>query len=80
LLFVTNFLSIASGITIHCQQGARKVYLATVHPVMIGLLCLLKLYRSGVPVQPSDTQDKGMSAVSVSRTAGCESDKGMTGL
>jgi len=47
---------------------------------MIGLLCLLKLYRSGVPVQPSDTQDKGMSAVSVSRTAGCESDKGMTGL
>lgn len=57
--------TMATAISMLRQQGARKVYLAAVHPVLTGS-AMLKLYRSGVDaVFATDTLDKGVSTVSV---------------
>jgi ribose-phosphate pyrophosphokinase len=57
--------TMATAITLLRQQGARRVYLAAVHPVLTGS-AILKLYRSGVEaVLATDTLDKGVSTVSV---------------
>jgi len=57
--------TMATAITLLRRQGARKVYLAAVHPVLTGS-AVLKLYRSGVEaVLACDTLDKGVSTVSV---------------
>lgn len=57
--------TMATAISLLRQQGARKVYLAAVHPVLTGN-AVLKLYRSGVEtVLATDTLDKGVSTVSV---------------
>ncbi len=57
--------TMATAIMLLRQQGARKVYLAAVHPVLTGS-AVLKLYRSGVEaVLATDTLDKGVSTVSV---------------
>jgi ribose-phosphate pyrophosphokinase len=55
----------ATAIAMLRGLGARKVYLAAVHPVLTGS-ALLKLYRSGVEAMlATDTLDRGISAVSV---------------
>ena len=55
----------ATAITMLRKQGARRVFLAAVHPVLTGS-AILKLYRSGVEaVLATDTLDKGVSTVSV---------------
>ncbi|MGV8175227.1 MAG: ribose-phosphate diphosphokinase [Methanothrix sp.] len=57
--------TMATAITMLREQGARRVYLAAVHPVLTGS-AVLKLYRSGVEaVLATDTLDKGVSTVSV---------------
>ncbi len=57
--------TMATAITMLRQQGARRVFLAAVHPVLTGS-AILKLYRSGVEaVLATDTLDKGVSTVSV---------------
>jgi ribose-phosphate pyrophosphokinase len=57
--------TMATAITLLREQGANRVYLATVHPVLTGS-ALLKLYRSGVEeILATDTLDKGVSTVSV---------------
>jgi len=57
--------TMATAITLLRQQGARRVYLAAVHPVLTGS-AILKLYRSGVEaVLATDTLDKAVSTVSV---------------
>jgi len=57
--------TMATAIAMLRQQGARRVYLAAVHPVLTGS-AVLKLYRSGVEaVLATDTLDKGVSTVSV---------------
>jgi ribose-phosphate pyrophosphokinase len=57
--------TMATAITLLRQQGANRVYLAAVHPVLTGS-AVLKLYRSGVEaVLATDTLDKGVSTVSV---------------
>lgn len=57
--------TMATAITLLRQQGARKVYLAAVHPVLTGN-AVLKLCRSGVEaVLATDTLDKSISTVSV---------------
>jgi ribose-phosphate pyrophosphokinase len=57
--------TMATAIALLRQQGASRVYLATVHPVLTGS-AILKLYRSGVEaVLATDTLDKGVSTVSV---------------
>ncbi|VVB72976.1 Ribose-phosphate pyrophosphokinase [uncultured archaeon] len=57
--------TMATAITLLRQQGANRVYLAAVHPVLTGS-AVLKLYRSGVEVVlATDTLDKGVSTVSV---------------
>jgi ribose-phosphate pyrophosphokinase len=57
--------TMASAITLLRQQGANRVYLAAVHPVLTGS-AILKLCRSGVEtVLATDTLDKGVSTVSV---------------
>jgi ribose-phosphate pyrophosphokinase len=57
--------TMATAITMLRQQGAKRVYLAAVHPVLTGS-AVLKLYRSGVEaVLATDTLDKGVSTVSV---------------
>lgn len=57
--------TMATAITLLRQQGANRVYLAAVHPVLTGS-AVLKLFRSGVEaVLATDTLDKGVSTVSV---------------
>jgi len=57
--------TMATAIAMLRQQGARRVFLAAVHPVLTGS-AILKLYRSGVEaVLATDTLDKGVSTVSV---------------
>ncbi len=57
--------TMATVITMLRNQGAKRVYLAAVHPVLTGS-AILKLYRSGVEaVFATDTLDKGVSTVSV---------------
>ncbi len=57
--------TMATAISLLKKQGARKVYLAAVHPVLTGN-AILKLYRSGVEaVLATDTIDRGVSTVSV---------------
>lgn len=57
--------TMATAISMLRNQGAKRVYLAAVHPVLTGS-AILKLYRSGVEaVFATDTLDKGVSTVSV---------------
>ncbi|NYT01834.1 MAG: ribose-phosphate diphosphokinase [Methanosarcinales archaeon] len=57
--------TMATAIALLHKQGARKVYLAAVHPVLTGN-AVLKLYRAGVEaVIATDTLDRGVSSVSV---------------
>ena len=57
--------TMATAISMLKSQGAVRVFLATVHPVLTGN-ALIKLYRSGVEaVVATDTLDKGVSTVSV---------------
>ena len=57
--------TMATAIKLLRQQGARRVFLAAVHPVLTGS-AVLKLYRSGVEaVLATDTLDKGVSTVTV---------------
>lgn len=57
--------TMATAIEMLRGQGARRVFLAAVHPVLTGS-AILKLYRSGVEaVVATDTLDKGVSTVSV---------------
>jgi ribose-phosphate pyrophosphokinase len=57
--------TMATAIAMLRRLGARRVYLAAVHPVLTGG-ALLKLYRSGVEAMlATDTLDRGISAVSV---------------
>ena len=57
--------TMATAISMLRNQGANRVYLAAVHPVLTGS-AVLKLYRSGVEaVFATDTLDKGVSTVSV---------------
>ena len=57
--------TMATAITMLRRQGAKRVYLAAVHPVLTGSAALM-LYRSGVEaVLATDTLDKGVSTVSV---------------
>jgi ribose-phosphate pyrophosphokinase len=57
--------TMATAISMLRQLGAKRVYLAAVHPVLTGS-ALLKLYRSGVEAMlATDTLDRGISAVSV---------------
>jgi ribose-phosphate pyrophosphokinase len=57
--------TMATAITLLKKQGAEKVYLAAVHPVLTGA-AVLKLCRSGVEaVLATDTLDKAVSTVSV---------------
>jgi ribose-phosphate pyrophosphokinase len=57
--------TMATAISLLRKQGARKVFLAAVHPVLTGN-AVLKLYRSGVEaVIATDTIDRGVGTVSV---------------
>jgi ribose-phosphate pyrophosphokinase len=57
--------TMAAAISLLRRQGARKVYLAAVHPVLTGS-AVLKLYRSGVEaILATDTLDRGVGTVSV---------------
>jgi ribose-phosphate pyrophosphokinase len=57
--------TMATAISLLKKQGARRVYLAAVHPVLTGA-AVLKLCRSGVEaVLATDTLDKAVSSVSV---------------
>lgn len=57
--------TMATAISLLKKQGAKKVYLAAVHPVLTGA-AVLKLCRSGVEaVLATDTLDKAVSSVSV---------------
>jgi ribose-phosphate pyrophosphokinase len=57
--------TMATAITMLKNQGARRVYLAAVHPVLTGA-AVLKLCRSGVEaVVATDTLDRTVSSVSV---------------
>lgn len=58
--------TMATAISLLKKQGARRVYLAAVHPVLTGS-AIIKLCRSGVEaVLATDTLDKAVSTVSVS--------------
>jgi len=58
--------TMASATTMLLKQGANRVFLAAVHPVLIGS-ALIKLYRSGVSsVLATDTLDKAIGTISVS--------------
>jgi ribose-phosphate pyrophosphokinase len=58
--------TMATAISLLKKQGARRVYLAAVHPVLTGS-AVIKLCRSGVEaVLATDTLDKAVSTVSVS--------------
>ena len=57
--------TMATAIEMLRAQGAARVYLAAVHPVLTGS-AVLKLYRSGVEgILATDTLDRGVSTVSV---------------
>ena len=57
--------TMATAITLLRKQGAKRVFLAAVHPVLTGN-AILKLYRSGVEaVIAADTLDRSVSTVSV---------------
>ena len=57
--------TMATAITMLRRQGAKRVFLAAVHPVLTGS-AVLRLYRSGVEaVLATDTLDKAVSTVSV---------------
>ncbi|MFB3764238.1 MAG: ribose-phosphate diphosphokinase [Methanotrichaceae archaeon] len=57
--------TMATAISMLRSQGAKRVYLAAVHPVLTGS-AILKLYRSGVKaVFATDTLDRSISTVSV---------------
>ena len=57
--------TMATAIALLCKQGAKRVLLAAVHPVLTGN-AVLKLYRSGVEaVIAADTLDKSVSTASV---------------
>jgi len=57
--------TMATAVSMLRQLGAKRVYLAAVHPVLTGS-ALLRLYRSGVEaMQATDTLDRGISVVSV---------------
>jgi len=57
--------TMAEAVSLLRLQGARRVYLAAVHPVLSGS-AVLKLYHAGVKaVLATDTLDKGVSSVSV---------------
>lgn len=57
--------TMATAISLLKKQGARKVYLASVHPVLTGT-AVIKLCRSGVEaVLATDTLDRAVSTVSV---------------
>ena len=57
--------TMATAIAMLRRQGAKRVYLAAVHPVLTGS-AVLRLYRSGVEaVLATDTLDKAVSTVSV---------------
>jgi ribose-phosphate pyrophosphokinase len=57
--------TMATAISLLRKQGAQKVFLAAVHPVLTGN-AILKLYRSGVEaVIATDTIDRGVGTVSV---------------
>lgn len=57
--------TMATAIALLRKQGAKRVFLAAVHPVLTGN-AILKLYRSGVEaVIAADTLDKSVSTVSV---------------
>ena len=54
--------TMAEAVSLLRQQGARRVYLAAVHPVLAGS-AMLKLYHAGVEaVLATDTLDKGSVA------------------
>ena len=56
--------TMATAISMLKAQGARRVFLATVHPVLTGN-ALIKLFRSGVEaVLATDTLEKGVSTIS----------------
>lgn len=57
--------TMAQAISILKEQGARRVYLASVHPVLTGS-AVLKLCRAGVEtIIATDTLEKAVSTVSV---------------
>jgi ribose-phosphate pyrophosphokinase len=57
--------TMATAISLLRRQGARKAYLAAVHPVLTGS-AVLKLYSAGVEaIIATDTLDKGVGSVSV---------------
>ncbi|NPV62906.1 MAG: ribose-phosphate diphosphokinase [Methanotrichaceae archaeon] len=57
--------TMATAIALLRKQGAARVYLAAVHPVLTGS-AVLKLYRAGVEaVIATDTLEKAVSTVSV---------------
>lgn len=57
--------TMATAISLLKKQGARKVYLAAVHPVLTGA-AVIKLCRSGVEaVLATDTLDRTVATVSV---------------
>ncbi|HWQ20668.1 MAG TPA: ribose-phosphate diphosphokinase [Methanotrichaceae archaeon] len=57
--------TMATAISMLRKQGANRVFLASVHPVLTGN-AVIKLYRSGVAaVLATDTLDKAVSTVSV---------------
>jgi ribose-phosphate pyrophosphokinase len=57
--------TMATAISLLKKQGARRVYLAAVHPVLTGS-AVIKLCRSGVEaVLATDTLDRAVSTVSV---------------
>jgi ribose-phosphate pyrophosphokinase len=69
----------ATAISILKKQGARKVYLAVVHPVLTGN-AILKLYRSGVEaVLSTDTIDRGVGTISVAPLI-ADALKGLSGI
>lgn len=64
---ITTGGTMATAIELLCQQGARRVFLAIVHPVLAGN-ALIKLYRSGVTsILATDTLDRAISTVSVAQ-------------
>lgn len=59
--------TMAKAISILKEQGAKRVYLASVHPVLTGN-AVLKLCRAGVEsIIATDTLEKGVSTVSVAK-------------
>ena len=59
--------TMAQAISILRDNGARRVYLGSVHPVLTGS-AVLKLYRAGVEaIIATDTLEKAVSTVSVAR-------------